>query len=130
MSSDLSSPPPRLIRFYRWIWRFWKERRFGRFVNELNPTPAEVLLDIGGYPFNWFRRGEIIGQVDVLNLELSPLVEDAPPGAPKIRAIAGDARRLQFRDRQYDIVFSNSVIEHVGTWEDQLAFAAEARRVG
>ncbi len=30
----------------------------------------------------------------------------------------------------YDIVYSNSVIEHVGTWEDQLAFANEALRVG
>lgn len=130
MSPDPSSPPPRLIRFYRWIWRFWKERRFARFVDALHPTSAEVLLDIGGYPFNWFKRGEFIGQVDVLNLELQPLVGDVPPGAPAIRAIAGDARRLQFQDRQYDIVFSNSVIEHVGTWEDQLAFAAEARRVG
>jgi SAM-dependent methyltransferase len=130
MASDPSSPPPRLIRFYRWIWRFWRERRFQRFVDALNPTPADVLLDIGGYPFNWFKRGEVIGHVDVLNLELLPLVEDAPAGAPEIRAIAGDARRLQFPDGQYDIVFSNSVIEHVGTWEDQQAFATEARRVG
>lgn len=121
--------PPRLIRFYRWIWRFWKERRFQRFVTALHPGPSDVLLDIGGYPFNWFCRGNLIHKVDVLNLELQPL-EQTPAGAPEIRAIAGDARRLDFTDRVYDIVFSNSVIEHVGPLEDQQAFAREARRVG
>lgn len=121
--------PPRLIRFYRWIWRFWKERRFARFAETLRPLPSESVLDIGGYPFNWFRRGGAIGRVDVLNLQLTPAVE-APPGAPAIRALAGDARRLEMREGSYDIVFSNSVIEHVGSFEDQRAFASEARRVG
>ena len=122
-------PPSRLIRFYRWLWRFWKERRFQRFVKALRPTRADVLLDIGGYPFNWFMRGAVIGKVDVLNLELAPL-ENSPPEAPEIRALAGDARRLEFPDQHYDIVFSNSVIEHVGNLEDQQAFAREAGRVG
>jgi hypothetical protein len=36
----------------------------------------------------------------------------------------------EIRDFDYDIVFSNSVIEHVGSWEDQQAFAREVRRVG
>ena len=130
MKDEIQQGLPRLILFYRWTWRFWKERRFKRFMVAVCPKPAEVLLDIGGYPFNWFQRGAVIGQVDVLNLELQPMIEDAPQGAPKIRAIAGDARQLSFQDQQYDIVFSNSVIEHVGTWQDQIAFAAEARRVG
>jgi hypothetical protein len=33
-------------------------------------------------------------------------------------------------DQEYDIAFSNSVIEHVGDWERQAAFASEIRRVG
>lgn len=129
MSSDHPPRPPRLIRFYRWIWRFWKERRFLAFVENLKPCPDDLLLDIGGYPFNWFQRGKIIRRVDVLNLDLVPLHE-TPPGAPAIRALSGDARRLPFCDHTYDIVFSNSVIEHVGDLEDQEAFAMEARRVG
>jgi hypothetical protein len=31
--------------------------------------------------------------------------------------------------QSYDIGFSNSVIEHVGSWERQLQFASEIRRV-
>jgi ubiquinone/menaquinone biosynthesis C-methylase UbiE len=44
--------------------------------------------------------------------------------------MAGDGCNLPFADGSYDMVFSNSVIEHVGTWEQQQAFAREARRVG
>lgn len=129
MNKVFENRPPRLIRFYHWLWRLWKERRFQRFIKALRPKPADVLLDIGGYPFNWFQRGNIVGKVDVLNLELEPL-HPPPTGAPIIRAISGDARSLKFVDCSYDIVFSNSVIEHVGTLEDQWSFAREARRVG
>jgi hypothetical protein len=42
----------------------------------------------------------------------------------------GDGCALEQADRSYDILFSNSVIEHVGDWERQQAFAREVRRVG
>ena len=44
--------------------------------------------------------------------------------------VAADARMLPFKENAFDIVFSNSVIEHVGTHADQQQFAAEIRRVG
>ena len=121
--------PPRIIRLYRWTWRFWKQRRFRRFISCLNPQTSESLLDIGGYAFNWFQRGRVIGRVDVVNLD--PVAEtEAPEGSPVIRSLTGDGRRLTMANQSYDIVFSNSVIEHVGTFDDQKAFAAEARRLG
>ena len=42
----------------------------------------------------------------------------------------GDGRQLDYRPSAFDIVFSNSVAEHLGTWADQQRFAAEIRRVG
>ena len=43
----------------------------------------------------------------------------------------GDARRMDgFRDGEFDVVFSNSVIEHVGGFKEQMQMAAEIRRVG
>lgn len=124
-----SCQPPRIVLFYCCLWRLWKERRFRRFVDALRPTNECRMLDIGGYPGDWFARGNIIGRVDVLNLD--PCFLDSPPeDAPEIQTLTGDGRHLEIADGTYDIVFSNSVIEHVGTLEDQRSFAREARRVG
>lgn len=49
---------------------------------------------------------------------------------PRIRKHFRDGCRMPFADRSFELLHSNSVIEHVGTWERQQAFAAEARRVG
>src|SRR5436305_9486326 len=44
--------------------------------------------------------------------------------------VAGDGRALPFRDGAFDVVFSNSVIEHVGDAASQRRFAREVARVG
>lgn len=49
---------------------------------------------------------------------------------PNITSVAGDARETDFENGSYDIVFSNSVIEHVGGDSDQRKMADEVRRVG
>ena len=54
--------------------------------------------------------------------------QTTPPG---FSSVAGDARDLrQFKDDQFDVVFSNSVIEHVGPYHDQCRMAKEIIRVG
>ena len=44
--------------------------------------------------------------------------------------MVGDGRALPFRDQAFDVVFSNSVIEHVGDALSQQRFAREVARVG
>ena len=48
----------------------------------------------------------------------------------KYKIIVGDGTKLPYAEQEFDVVFSNSVIEHVGTFEQQRRFADEARRVG
>lgn len=117
-----------LLPFYRWIWRHWREQRWTRFQQRMAPKPADSLLDVGGAPSEWSGRGYLVRKVDIVNLDAYPVEQRAD--SPFMRSFKGDGRALEFEDGSYDIIYSNSVIEHVGSWEDQQAFAKEARRVG
>lgn len=77
--------------------------------------PATI-LDIGGA-----ERGI---HVTLLNLSEQSL------SSPNFTSVKGDARGLQFPDASFDVVFSNSIIEPVGDFEDQRKMAEEVRRVG
>jgi len=44
--------------------------------------------------------------------------------------VVGDGCCLPFKDNAFDVVFSNSVIEHVSNWDNQRKFAREVARVG
>jgi hypothetical protein len=55
---------------------------------------------------------------------------EAPwPLPPGMTYVCGSALGLPFDDNAFDVAYSNSVIEHVRTWENQVRFAAEIRRV-
>jgi 2-polyprenyl-3-methyl-5-hydroxy-6-metoxy-1,4-benzoquinol methylase len=64
--------------------------------------------------------------VTLLNLNVGELSEPDE----HFGCVIGDARQLAFEDGEFDLVHSNSVIEHVGAWQDMEAFASETRRVG
>lgn len=107
-----------------------RARRFELFETHLARVPRPCrILDAGGSDGFWRRMGwhavpEGIELV-ILNLDEQPATLN---GARKVR---GDARDLsQFGDGAFDVVFSNSVIEHVGSFDDQRRFADEVRRVG
>jgi hypothetical protein len=86
------------------------------------------VLDVGGYERFWAVRGYGARQdvdITLLNLHAEHTT------APNMRSVAGDACDMrQFRDGQFDVVFSNSVIEHLHTFERQQAMAREVLRVG
>lgn len=101
-------------------------KRMHHFFRIMKPSIKEIILDVGGNPELWTLCG-FNGQIVLLNLEKH---ETFRTKYPNWRYIQGDGRCLKFPDKSFDIVFSNSVIEHVGDWDDQKAFAHETRRVG
>ncbi|MET0295199.1 MAG: class I SAM-dependent methyltransferase [Phenylobacterium sp.] len=87
------------------------------------------VLDLGGEPDYWrlFDRAmlERCGVHATLVNPQAFTVDD-----PMFTAVEGDACALpQWADNAFDLVHSNSVIEHVGDWPRMEAFAAEARRL-
>lgn len=107
-----------------------RRRRLAWFNELLTPLPEPVrVLDVGGTAAFWQQNRDALVRrchLTILNLDRADL-----DGLPEAEAAAGDARRMpQFADGSFDVIFSNSVIEHVGTLYDQMAMAAEVRRVG
>jgi hypothetical protein len=116
-------------RVYGWLSPFFRRRRMERFRAVLAPGERESILDVGGMPDFW-RGSGVRSRVTLLNLAHRLEGSDGGTGAAAPDLVAGDGCAMTFPDRAFDIVFSNSVIEHVGSWERQQAFAAECRRVG
>lgn len=116
-------------RLYDQIFKLWRKKRFDRFLALVRPADGDTLLDVGGYPECWTIQPQPVGRIDTINPDVEPW---DPKSAPEhnIRVLQGDGCALPMGDGSYDIVFSNSVIEHVGSWERQQRFAAETRRVG
>jgi hypothetical protein len=114
--------------FYQQVYKIWRPRRIQKFISLLRPQEKELLLDIGGCPDFWKNANLQISRIDTLNTY--PQAEPPPDQLPRIRTILGDGCNLPFADREYDIAFSNSVIEHVGDYNAQQRFAEETRRVG
>ena len=48
---------------------------------------------------------------------------------PKISFKVCDAKKMKFKNNSFDIVHSNAVIEHVGSFKNQLKFFSECLRV-
>lgn len=113
---------------YRQIFKVWRKKRFQWFIDVIKPEPSDVLLDVGGYPGFWTNQRQPVARIDSLNVH-SVAWEPAQAPDHRIEILTGDGCNLPMADKCYDIGFSNSVIEHVGSWEDQKKFANEIRRV-
>jgi hypothetical protein len=91
------------------------------------------ILDAGGSSIYWIERGiadDERFEISVLNIDDEEFSKREPH--PRITEIVGDATKLSesFAPASFDIVFSNSVIEHVGGLREQRSMADGVRAVG
>ncbi len=90
------------------------------------------ILDIGGTPEYWdIMLSDFSGQIHnrIQITLLNPKTLSDLKGEYTI--INGDGTSMpEFSDKQFDIVFSNSTIEHTGSYRNQLSMAKEIKRVG
>ncbi len=102
------------------VRRYFRQRRFGNFLGTY--AACHTILDVGGEHYTWNIIGRREGVV-LLNTAV-PAVTDG------FSYLLGSGLALPFADKSIDLAFSNSVIEHVGTEENQFQFAREMLRVG
>ncbi|MBB4425791.1 hypothetical protein GGD66_004352 [Bradyrhizobium sp. CIR48] len=105
--------------------------RFSIFLDLVNSIPRTDrplrILDIGGVEAYWSDKRRLIArptEITLLNLD-----GGGPPKAGFIFC-QGDACHMpEFADNSFDVIHSNSVIEHVGQWSSMMAMANEIRRI-
>lgn len=101
--------------------------RFRFFLSLIQDLPRPLsILDIGGTTAFWdamdFNNEGIC--ITLLNLGSQPVLRKG------FTSVSGDATQLPYADHSFDIVFSNSVIEHLYDHASQQKMAAEVQRVG
>ena len=113
-----------------------RERKLRLFLDLLAPGPETTVLDVGvtDAPFGggssdnffeamypWPRQITAVG-----NTELDRFAA----AFPAVRAVRADGRELPFADDEFDLGFSNAVVEHVSGGRDgQRRFVHELCRV-
>src|SRR4030095_8489517 len=107
----------------------FRRKRFTLFTKMLNDfKPPVKILDVGGTEIFWKMMG--LTAADTVNITIVNTDKEAV-SLPNFRFIECDARDLSaFNDNEFDLVFSNSVIEHAGTYEGQKKMAGEIQRTG
>jgi SAM-dependent methyltransferase len=113
-----------------------RERKLQLFMELLAPGPDTTVVDVGvtdsgvegAYGTDNFLEAsypwpERITAVGVTSLE------HFAAAFPRVRTVVADGRSLPFADGEFDVGFSNAVVEHVGGHAQQVAFVHELCRV-
>lgn len=97
------------------------------FVKLMAPKPGTRILDLGGQPEIW---DTVKPALNITCLNLPGIAHRAHNTHHKITYVEGDACNIPYyKPGDFDIVFSNSVLEHVGGQDKQMEFAREVQRI-
>jgi SAM-dependent methyltransferase len=116
-----------------------RKHKLELFMEELRPTAETTVLDVGADELGFGDEGTC-GTLNFFE-ELYPWPDRVTALGlhdgvgfraryPGIRYVRGNALELPFGDGEFDIVFSNAVLEHVGDRGQQRRFVFESLRVG
>lgn len=101
-------------------------------LHHANSTARVRILDIGGRRHYWdlFGPGYLHARkvhVTIVNLPSETILDTS---CDQITITTGNGCDLQeYSDHSFDIVHSNSTVEHVGCWKNMQRFASEVRRL-
>jgi len=117
-------------RFIAWCRQGWRQRRMQRFYQVMRPAPGSHILDLGGTLDLWSNAPQDL-HVTLFNRKAE--IAEGTGGSGKacrhIDIVEGDICRDLPASGGYDIAFSNSVLEHVGSCLRQKQFSEAITRV-
>lgn len=118
-----------------WWWnliepvsKHFRTQRLLAFAKAYPDLSKLSVLDVGGSPAVWTLLKEqfnlVPNRMVLLNNNPTEISNRS------YETVLADARQIPFSDQSFDLVFSNSVIEHIGDEHDQFQFVQECKRVG
>ena len=112
-----------------------RRKMFLLFMELMRPQPETRVLDVGVTSDETFRESNYFEQmypypknVTCVGTEDGSHLAQRYPGLSYRRVTPGNP--LPFRPAEFDVVFSNAVLEHVGSRRAQAEFVRELCRVG
>lgn len=109
-------------RFYGTVGGYFRRRRQAWLLSEF--VGCRTVVDLGGTAESWPSQGKF---PNITLVNVTPKSPDSLPSG--LSYLQADACHTELSP-SYDLAYSNSAIEHVGSWERQQEFAAEMRRLG
>ncbi len=107
--------------------RRFRPQRLRLFYRLFGIDENTKVLDLGGGSYFWCLAAELglpVPKVTILNIRRQ---EEKLPA--NVKWVVGDAMECDFDNGAFDVVFCNSLIEHMGTLVAQVRLADEVRRL-
>lgn len=112
----------------------FRKKRFNFFLQFIeskigNKEAHFSILDLGGTEGYW-KNMDLFNKFPNATIVLVNLTKEEVEH-PNISSVVGNACKLsEYADQSFDIVFSNSVIEHLFSYPNQKLMAKEVNRIG
>ena len=118
---DVTSP-----KSINWYFRKRRMKSFFQYLNKIKKEKISI-LDIGGTIFFWEKMG--IAKLEKFEITLMNVFEQVST-YKNIHCVVGDATDMNtIPKKDFDIVFSNSVIEHLKSFDNQKVMAENIQKM-
>jgi len=113
-------------RVYKIFQQYFRKKRMIWFEKHFKVSDITKILDVGEDQYNWQFLSHK-PNIKIINLFKPDNWNDK---LTNFQFEIGNGTSISYPDNTFDIVYSNSVIEHLGSWSNQKLFAKEILRVG
>lgn len=115
------------------ISHYNRKRKWTAFTSIIRPSPDLTVLDVGYSNQENSEADNFIEKHYPYPQMLTALGTEAPSEFrlryPEVKCVHYDGATFPFKDKSFDVCWSNAVIEHVGNRNEQLRFLKEIKRV-
>ena len=109
-----------------------RQKKYQYFLDQIQPGKDSKILDVGITEDDAYSGVNFLEKHYPYKENITALsIEEAPnfkKNFPQITLVNYDGKHFPFADKEFDIAWSNAVIEHVGDYNSQSLFLSELLR--